>query len=109
MDPKTMARMMKQMGIKTTNLDALEVKIILEDKTIDIKNPDVVKMTMKGNDTFQISGGTVSEEEQLSSEDIDMVVEKTGCSKEKAATTLKESDGDIAEAILKIEDNTNKE
>ena len=103
MDPKTMARMMKQMGIKTEELDATEVRIVLDGKEIVISNPSVTKMTIKGQEMFQIAGGTVSEEEVLNEEDITMVMEKTSCDRDTAISALKEAGGDIAEAILKIE------
>ena len=105
MDPKTMARMMKQMGIRTTDLDAHEVKIFLDDKIIVIKNPSVTKMTIKGQDMFQISGGDISEETAINEDDVQMIMDKTNCTKDEAISALKETDGDIAEAILKLSNN----
>ena len=103
MDPKTMARMMKQMGIKTEDLDAKEVRIILEGKTLILKDPSVTKMTVKGQETFQISGGELSEEENINEEDVLMIMDKTSCSEENAISALKEANGDLAEAIISIE------
>ena len=41
-------------------------------------------------------------EEKIPQGDIDLVAEQTGKSKSEAEKALKETDGDIAEAILKL-------
>lgn len=101
LDPKKMKAVMKQMGISQEEIDASRVIIekMAGGKMI-IENPSVTKITMQGQESFQIVG-EVLESEEISEEDIDTIVQKTGCSKEEAENALKES-GDLAEAILKL-------
>ncbi len=103
MDPKQMAKLMKQMGINTNEIRAKEVVIETEDKKIVIENPQVVEISMQGQKSYQISG-TVKEEEKLfSEEDVRMVAEQANCTPAEAAKALKETNGDIAEAIIRLQ------
>jgi len=98
MNPKQMQSMMKQMGIKQTEIPAKEV-IIKGDTELVIKNPQVLQIEAQGQKTFQIMGEI---EERTSSEDIKMIMEQANVTKEEAEQALKEADGDIAEAIMKL-------
>ena len=100
LDPKKMQAMMSQMGIKQKEIDADEVIIKTKEGNIIIRDPSVTRITMQGQDTFQISGQV--ETEEISEDDIKMVTAKTGADREKAKTALKKSGGDIAEAILAL-------
>ena len=101
-NPRQMDRMMKQMGMQMSEIDAEEVIIRTADKEIVITEPEVSKINVMGKDTFQISGNIEErEKEKFSEEDIDTVVEQTGASREDAIKTLNEV-GDLAEAILKL-------
>lgn len=105
MDLRNMQKMLKQMN--TEQIDAEEVLIKTSaGETLSIKNPQVVKMEIMGQTTYQVVGSavpvTVQEEKGPSDEDVELVMEKTGASKEKVDTALKESSGDIAEAIMKL-------
>ncbi len=112
MNPRQMKQMMKRMGITTEELEATEVIIRLEDKELVIKDPAVTAMNVKGDKTFQIVGEC--EERELSQstgtagpsvpeEDIELVSQQAGVSKEKAKKALEESDGDLAEAIVSLQ------
>ncbi len=102
-NPKMMERAMKKMGVKQEEIDAHEVIIKCSDKNIVVKNPNVVKIKMMGQESLQITGD-ISEEEQdvFNEEDIKTVMEQTGCSEEDAKKLL-EQEGDIAAAILAFE------
>jgi len=103
-NPKKMQAMMKQMGISQQDIDASRVIIEKNDNSkIIIENPNVVKVNMQGQDSFQITGDIQEETEEVgvSEDDINTIVEKTGVSKEKAKETL-EKTGDLAEAILEL-------
>lgn len=100
-DPKKMQAMMKQMGIKQEEIDALRVIIEKEDGRIVIENPAVTKIVMQGQESWQVVGEARVEEEGISQEDINLVMEKTGKSEEEAKAAL-EKTGDIAEAILSL-------
>jgi nascent polypeptide-associated complex subunit alpha len=100
-DMKKAMGMMKQLGIQQEEIDADRVIIEAKDKKIIIDEPSVVKVKMSGQESFQISG-KISEEGKVNEGDIKTVMEKTGCTKEKAASALKETNGDLAEAILAL-------
>jgi len=103
-DPKKMQAMMKQMGIKQEEIEALRVVIECSDKSIIIEPANVQKIVMQGQESFQITGEVREEsiEEGINDEDISLVAEKTGKSPEDARNALEESKGDIAQAILKL-------
>ena len=102
MNPKQMQNMMKQLGIKTQEIDASEV-VIRGEKSYVISNPKVTMMEVQGQKTFQIVGDVKEEEKAaFTDEDVDMVSEKTGKTKEEARKALEESNGDMAEAILSL-------
>jgi len=99
---------MKQMGIAQEEIPSNRVIIEKTDgtKTI-ISNPEVMKVKMQGNTSYQISGEEVEEstEPETTSEDVKTVMEKTNVSEEEAKKALEESSGDLAEAILNLSVN----
>ena len=104
-NPAQMKSMMKQLGIKSEELDAKTVIIELNDgKKIVFDSPQVSAVDMKGSKTYTITGeGKETEgEESISEEDIGLVQAQTECSEEEACAALEESNGDIAEAISKL-------
>jgi nascent polypeptide-associated complex subunit alpha len=103
-DPKKMQAMMRQMGIKQEEISANRVIIEGSDKNIIIENPNVQKIVMQGQESWQITGQAREEpiEEEIKDSDIQLVAEKTGKSEEQARKALEESKGDIAEAIMKL-------
>lgn len=109
-NPKKMQAMMKQLGIKQEEIDAERVIIEKTNGKIIIENPSVVKVNMQGQETFQISGNIMEEEEGETEEenkediekDIQTIMEKTGKDKEEVALTLKKNEGDIAATILEL-------
>ena len=103
-DPKKIAGMMSKMGISQEEIEAKKVIIEQEDKNIIIENPSIVKINMQGQESFQISGEIREEEksEKISQEDIKTIMEKTGKTRLEAVVALRESKGDLAEAILSL-------
>ncbi|MDP3881707.1 MAG: nascent polypeptide-associated complex protein [Nanoarchaeota archaeon] len=103
-NPSQMKAMMKQMGIKQEEIDAERVIIETKEKRIVIEPASVQKISMQGNISWQIAGEVREEtkEEGISEEDINMVAEKTGKSREEAEKALEETGGDIAEAIISL-------
>ncbi len=105
-NPKQMKKMMKRMGIKLDEINAEEVIIRCVDRDIVIKNPQVVKTNVSGQEMFQVVGD-VSEEAgevalDISEDDVKMVAEQAGVSEEKAREVLEETNGDLAEAIMRL-------
>ncbi len=107
MDPRALKRMMDSMGMKTTEINASRVVIEGSDRNIIIESPNVTMVEMQGSTSFQITG-VVSEAEkeqakmEVTEDDIAMVREKTGASDDAIKKALEETNGDIAEAILKL-------
>ncbi len=105
LDPKKMQAMMKQLGMKQEEVSAKRVVIESDDKNIVIENPQVSKIVMQGQETFQIMGEAREEpaedNERIKEEDVNLIMEKTGKTDKEARKALEET-GDIANAILKL-------
>ncbi len=102
MNPRQMNKMMQRMGIKQVEIEADEVIIKTSGKNIIIKNPQVSKVNMMGQETFQVVGD-ISEEAAITEEDIKTVAEQAKVSEEDAKKALEETEGDLAEAIVKLQ------
>ena len=104
MNPRQMQHMMRQMGVQQTDIPAEQVIIRTKDKDIIIEQPQVAKVTMMGQQTFQISGHIVEQKRSVAyvpnEEDVATVREQAGVSAEKARAALEKTGGDIAQAIL---------
>ena len=108
MNPRDMQKAMKRLGIKQEEIEAEVVIIKAAGRDIIIKNPQVSKVNMMGQETFQISG-EISESEpesdaEISEEDISTVMQQAGCSREDAVEALENSGNNLAEAILKLQE-----
>ena len=104
---KQMQRAMKQMGMDMKDVKgATEVIIKFKDKEIIINNPKVNLMDYMGQKTYQITGKPkerkLEVELVIPEEDIELVSAQTGVSKEEAHVALKETNGDLAEAIMRL-------
>ncbi|MCX6775398.1 MAG: nascent polypeptide-associated complex protein [Candidatus Micrarchaeota archaeon] len=102
MNPRQMQRMMEQMGVKTQEIKAERVIIEKEGSQIIITDPQIIETSMKGQRSFNISGN-IEEKALIKEDDLKLVMEKTGASREKAEQALAEFNGDIAGAIMKIQ------
>ena len=119
MSPKQIARMMKKMGIEQKEVkDVKEVIIRFEDKEWSIEDPQVMLIKQAGNESFQVSGKkkerglttgesieseeVVIKEIEIPMEDAALVAGQTGVSIESAIEALRETEGDLAAAILKL-------
>ncbi len=113
LSPRELKRLMKRMGIEIEELkDVEKVEIILHEKKIVVRNPQVIAMHSRGETIYQIIGKTTveelgetpsREEVEVSEEDIDFIVSQTGVSREEAKRALIEANGDLAAAILKLQ------
>lgn len=104
---KQMQRAMKQMGMDMKDVKGVtEVIIKFKDKEIMISNPKVNMMDFRGQKTYQITGKPterkIEVELKIPDEDVELVSAQTGASKEDALNALKETDGDLAEAIMRL-------
>ena len=108
MDPKQMKNIMERMGIKSTDVDALRVVIECPDRRIVVSEPQVTRIEAQGAVTFSVAG-SISEEAphdakvEITEDDVKVVMEQSGVSDSASARkALEESDGDIADAIMRL-------
>ena len=105
LNPKKMQEVMKRMGMVQEEISASRVIIEKENNSeIIINNPSVTKISIQGQESFQIAGEIEEEsnKESVLKEDIKTIIEKTGVTEKGARAALESSDGDLAEAILKL-------
>lgn len=102
-DQRKLRKLMKQAGVKMTEIEAEEVIIKTPDEEYVFKNPEVAMVSAAGQKTFQLSGHytTRRRQKEIPEEDIEMVMEQAGCTRDEAENALREADGDIAAAILR--------
>ncbi len=112
MNPRDLQKAMKRFGIRVEELNAVRISVELDDGSkLVVEEPQVMVMRAKGQPPMLYVVGDLKrvEEEkeegavEISDEDIDLVVEQTGASREEARRVLEEVGGDIAEAILRLQ------
>ncbi len=110
-DPRQLKRMMDSMGIKSSEIKAGRVVIEGAEMDIVIENPQVTQINAQGSVSFQISGDIKEVEREavkveISDEDVKLVMERSGVSDEaKARAALEGTNGDIAEAIMRLKES----
>ncbi len=107
-DPRMMRQAMKRMGIKEEHIDALQVIIRCADKEFIFDRPAVSKVNMMGQETYQIVGEPVERpldtEPEINEEDLKTVMEQTGVSEIIARAAIEKHKGDLAAAILSLQE-----
>lgn len=107
MNPRQMKQMMQRMGIQQQEVDAVEVIIRTPEKEIVITNPQVMKVNMMGQRTYQISGDeterSIDATPEISDEDVKTVMDQASVSEDEARKAIEEAEGDLAEAIMKLQ------
>lgn len=108
MNPRKMQQMMRRMGIQQTEIPATEVIIKTPDRELVIKEPQVSKVNMMGQETLQIIGDIeekeLSTEPEISEDDIKTVMEQANVDREKAEEAIKTANGDLAQAIMNLKE-----
>ncbi|MBR9700686.1 nascent polypeptide-associated complex protein [Candidatus Woesearchaeota archaeon] len=108
MNQRQMKQAMKQMGIQQVEIDAVRVIIECPDKKIIFDTPQVSTVNMMGQNMWQIAGE--SHEEALETapsideEDVKTVTDQTGVSEEDAKKAIEDAEGDLAQAIMNLQD-----
>jgi len=107
MNPRQMRRMMEQMGMRQEEIEETQQVIIkTATKEIVIDEPQVMVTNMQGQKIYQITGGTVSEHGlgekavAIAEEDVQLVAQQAKVSLDAARKALQETKGDLAQAIL---------
>jgi len=104
-------RMMQKMGMKIDEIDGVtEVLIRTATREIVIEEPVVTSVVVQGQRMYQITGGSAHErtpsaeaaQPEVPEEDVNLVAAQTGKTVDEAKAALKESGGDLAEAILRL-------
>ncbi len=98
-----MQHMMRRMGMQQQDVDASEVIIRTAEKDFLFANPQVTKVNVMGQETWQVVGQSREiVRETFSADDVKTVAEQASVSEEDARKALSGSKGDLAEAILKL-------
>ena len=109
MNPRMMKQAMKKMGIKQVEIDATEVIIKTADKEIIISEPEVSKVNMMGQETYQVVGEAIEREldtaPEINEDDVKTVIEQTGVGEDAAKKAIEDNDGDLAAAIMALQKN----
>ena len=115
---KKMQKMMKDFGMETEDLNPKKVIFVFDDEEWVFEEPKVQVMDILGVKTYSITGRPkkvkkekIEEEEvkvEITEEDVELVAKQCNVSKEEARKALEECNGDIAEAILKLEEEKEK-
>ncbi len=111
--------MMKQMGMNMNEHEDIKRVILQGDKReIVIEGPQVTSINVQGTKMYQIAGGRETERKPTSAteaveeeaapleipeEDILLVAQQANVSIEVARRALEENDGDLAQAIIKLQ------
>lgn len=128
MNPRKLNQMMEQMGIDIEELDAEEIVIRTGDEELVFDQPDVQRMDAQGQATYTITGepetraageeatplgagdgasdaGTGSESggDGIPEADVEIVAQRTDASEDDAREALEETDGDLADAVSRLE------
>ena len=106
MDNRNARRMMDRLGINMKEIDGVEEVVIkTKEKEIHIRNASVSEVNAQGNKVFQVAGDVEEvevEKASFSDEDVLLVQQQAGVSRERAVAALEESKGEVARAILKL-------
>lgn len=107
LNPREMQKAMKRLGIRQEEIDAEMVIIKMVDKDLVIKNPHVSRVNMMGQETFQVVGEVreagKNENVEVNEDDMAVVMKQANCSKEEALEALRNSNGNLAKAILRLQ------
>ena len=113
--------MMKQMGMNMNELDFVKRVILQGDnKEIVIEGAQVTSINVQGTKMYQVAGGTETERKLqtgaateaapaeeaklvIPEEDILLVAQQANVSIDKARAALEANDGDLAQAIIKLQ------
>ena len=106
LNPRQMKQAMKKMGISQDDLNAQKVIIRLSDRDLVIDSPEVSKVNMMGQETFQVIGEVREEMHdvlpQIDEEDIQTVISQTSASRDEVIDAINDSEGDLARAIMML-------
>ena len=125
MNPRKMQKMMEQMGIDMSDIDAEEVIIRTPDEELVFTDADVQLMEAQGQKTYQVVGDPESRDSDGSAgdasaeadetdtddsesgvvdeDDVELVAMRAGVDEDTAREALEANDGDLADAVDQLE------
>lgn len=107
MNPRQMQQMMQKMGMQQVDVPAEQVIVRLKDKDLIFDNPQLARVTVMGQQTYQLSGPMREEKRSMTyvpaNEDVATVAEQASVTIDQAREALVKTNGDIAEAILNLQ------
>jgi len=108
MNSREMAKAMRRFGLQQQEIDAQEVIIRCADKEIIIMNPQVAKVNVMGQETYQVVGAAREQPRAttVSPEDVQAVIAQTGADEATARQALAKHQGDLAKAILDLQNTS---
>ena len=99
---------MKKMGVQQKEIPAIQVIIRTQEGNFVFDDPQVSKVNMMGQESYQVVGNPrfeeFSDKVEINQDDIKTVMDQTGVSEKIARETLIETNGDLAEAIMKLKE-----
>ncbi|MDI6855442.1 MAG: nascent polypeptide-associated complex protein [Candidatus Thermoplasmatota archaeon] len=106
LSPKQIERAMRQLGISVEELENVEEVIIrTASKEYLFRKPSVTVMLVQEQKTYQVAGEPEIKERGMQASDIELVAQQANVTLEQAKKALEATQGDIAEAILKLQSN----
>lgn len=104
---RQLGRMLEGMDVNAEEVpDVREVVIRTERSELVIERPVVTKMGVGDKTMYSVTGDEAEERELdaplFSDGDIDLVCQQSGVGRERASEVLAETDGDIAQAIMRL-------
>ncbi len=117
-NPREIKKLLKRMGLgnididELSNVSAVDIRL-LDGTTITVRNPQVSVIKMPNKMLiYQVQASEASVEKrreaaevpegEVNEDDISLVVEQTGASREEAVEALKASGGDIVQAVMSL-------
>jgi nascent polypeptide-associated complex subunit alpha len=106
MNPREARRMMQRMGMNMGAMPEVEQVVFkTSTKEIIVENPEVTVMEMQGQKIFQVMGEKITEKAiekalEIPEEDVQLVATQANATSEQARAALKQTRGDLAQAIL---------
>jgi nascent polypeptide-associated complex subunit alpha len=107
-NPKQLERQMRSMGIDMYEIEGVKQVIIkTADKDIIFNDAQVTVIDARGQKMYQLVGTPEEKplEKEIPEADITLVAQQAGVPMEMAKQALKDSNGDLAEAIMKLSGN----
>lgn len=106
-DNRQTRRMLERAGISMDQIDDVEEVIIrTPSKDLVIKKASVTEMKAKGTRMFQVVGDDIEERmrerPKYTREDVLLVAQQANVSEARAEQALKDTGGDLAQAVLQL-------